>query len=79
MTEPKRAKALPRLMYMHTLDGKPATWDGKNVVVAGTSPAKLYSDMRPLLRHCSLDARFGVKSRQKVTFGWCVVEVPVRV
>jgi hypothetical protein len=65
-----------RTMYMHTINRKAATWDGKNVVLCYQGPnaflpVKLYRSLNTLSRHV------GKTERQSgVHYGWMEVEVP---
>lgn len=61
-----------RTMYMHTVNDKPAIWDGRRLVVADSShgPVRVYASMRTLIDHVSR------LPRDEPKYGWLAVEVP---
>jgi hypothetical protein len=74
-----------RRMYMHTLDGMPAGWDGTQIVYADQMPnwqdepvpVQVYSQLRTLTDHVRAATRYRKRSGWAVPkYGWCVVEVP---
>jgi hypothetical protein len=75
-----------RVMYMHTLDGRPAGWDGDQIVFADVlprwqdepGPAHLYLTLAEIKRKIEDSRRWRATKRMPNDFdyGWCVVEVP---
>jgi hypothetical protein len=63
-------------MYMHTIDRKAATWNGKEIVLAyrgmgDHSPVKLYARLSTIKKHLA-----ATPERTGTLHGWAEVEVP---
>lgn len=63
-----------RKMYMHTIDGRLARWDGKRIVDAGDRPPPIpvYRTLRTLVEHTKKSWRKG----DRHVYGWLEVLVP---
>lgn len=80
----------PRVMYMHTIEGRPATFDGEGIALATTlKPVRLYASLRTLTRHVYISRAAVITTRNRLTkkmpgvkfpeipvYGWCEAEVP---
>ena len=75
-----------RAMFMHTLNGRPAGWDGEQVVFADVmphwqdvpSPVHAYPELSTVKAQILASQRWRKRKgfANDAEYGWCVVEVP---
>jgi hypothetical protein len=82
---PTEGRQVTRIMYMHTVDGKPGHWDGEQIAFAHQlphwqdepAPVQVYAQLRTLMKHVAQSTRFRRHHNWDVPkYGWCVVKVP---